>query len=153
MELVDVVALVASLASLAISAYLVLATRQLAARAQERPRRSERIARKRPKRYISFLVFAEGPTNAQELEEALKETFKRLYGEVALARANLRLVYFDPARLHGIVGTTAEYRDEVLATISMVRRAGRSRVAIIPVGSSGTLKASKRALDQRRGNP
>jgi len=101
------------------------------------------IKRKPSKRYIVFEVVG-GPVEPGELEAAIREAFKRLFGEPALAVSMLRLVEYHDDRMIGIVRVRREYKYHALAALGLVRSVSGRRVLLVPVLTSGTLKRARR---------
>lgn len=106
--------------------------------------RLRRAIRRRPsKRYIVFEVVG-GPVEPGELEAALRDAFKRLFGEPALSLSMLRLVEYHDDRMIGIVRVRREYKYHALAALALVRSVSGRKVLLVPVLTSGTLKRARR---------
>ncbi|HIQ11086.1 MAG TPA: hypothetical protein EYH26_03820 [Pyrodictium sp.] len=112
----------------------------------------EKLRRKRRRRYIAFIVVAESgkPPEPQEMEKAILDAVKRVGGEIAVADARPRLVYYDPLRGLGIVSASHTTKYIVLAALGIVRYVNRRKVLVIPVRTTGTIKRAKKALQTWR---
>lgn len=96
------------------------------------------------RRYIVFEIASESRVECGDLERALRETIKSVYGLRGLEESGARLVYCNPATRRGVVRVRHAYRDLALSSLGLVRRVGSLKVALIPVKTTGTLKKAIR---------
>jgi len=108
----------------------------------------EKLRRRRRRRYIAFYVVTEDgePPPPEEVEKAVIRAVERLAGELAVAKARLQLVYYQPERGAGIIRANHETKYLVLAAMGLVRRVAGRRALLIPVRTTGTIKTAKRVL-------
>jgi len=112
----------------------------------------EKLRRKRRRRYIAFIVVVESgkPPEPQEIEKAILDAVKKVGGEIMVADARPRLVYYDPLRGLGVISASHTTKYIVLAALGIVRRVGRRKVLVIPIRTTGTIKRAKKALQAWR---
>jgi len=106
------------------------------------------LRRRRRRRYIVFYVVYEGdsPPPQEEVEKAIVRAVERLAGQLTVAAARLQLVYYDPTRGAGILRATHDTKYLVLAGMALVRMIAGKRAVFIPVRTTGTIKAARKAL-------
>jgi ribonuclease P/MRP protein subunit POP5 len=114
----------------------------------EAERLLELLRRRRRRRYIVFHVIYEGeePPPPEEVEKAIIRAVERLAGQLTVAAARLQLVYYDPTRGVGILRATHDTKYLVLAGMALVRMVAGRRAVLIPIRTTGTIKAAKKAL-------
>jgi ribonuclease P/MRP protein subunit POP5 len=106
------------------------------------------LRRKRRRRYIVFYIVYEGdsPPPPEEVEKAIIRAVERFSGQLTVAASRLQLVYYDPVRGAGIVRATHDTKYLVLAGMALVRMIAGRKVVLIPVKTTGTIKAAKKVL-------
>ncbi len=95
------------------------------------------------KRYIVFRVLCDKKPEGYEVETAIINTLARLYGEPFINKAMINVVYYDKERMKGIIRTTSEYKDNIIAGIGFVRCIGGSKALVIPIKTTGTIKRAR----------
>lgn len=112
----------------------------------------EKLRRKRRRRYIAFVVVVESgkPPEPQEMEKAILSAIRRIGGEIVVADARPRLVYYDPLRGLGIISASHTTKYIVLAALGAIRRVGGRKALVIPIRTTGTIKRAKKALQTWR---
>ncbi|MCD6084949.1 MAG: hypothetical protein J7J20_05350 [Desulfurococcales archaeon] len=106
-------------------------------------KRSKRIR----KRYLIFEVLVYGnevnqwfSLKGSEVENAIKKSFRELFGSLALSRSGIALVYFSDRDMKGVMRFKAPYRTKLITALGYVKEVNGVRVLVIPLGISGTLK-------------
>ena len=87
-------------------------------------KREEDVATKVKKlrrRYIVFTIISSEKISRQEIESALREKLRELYGIIGLARSDPQLVYYEPSLKRGVIRTSQVMRDHVVAALSLIR--------------------------------
>ncbi len=151
-----VLALLASASSLAFSYHaareakrsIAMVTGLLsAASLRERIARALAKARRKPRRrYIVFEVVVSNRVSREEVEKAINETFRKLYGTVGASMAMLQLVDYDEVARRGILRVRSEYKYWVLSALALVREIGGSKALIVPLAVHGTVKRARKRL-------
>ena len=118
--------------------------KQLLSRAKFRTD-EERIKKIR-KRYIVFAVLSEKKFEKRDVEKCLRMTFKQYFGEILLIKADPQLIYFDPSIQRGVIRVAHKYRDQVLASLSMIREINGVKCLIIPLKTTGTIKKARKIM-------
>ncbi len=136
---VAVSAVVSAAVSLALS-YLVLSRRA--------PRESSLLwegekGRSR-RRYVVFEVATSAEVDEDEVRAAIEGAFVRLFGEVGMAEAGLKLIMYDKVRRRGIVRVRAEGLQRLLAALGAVRRVGQVDVVVVPLRTAGTIRKARK---------
>ncbi len=99
-----------------------------------------RVRRKRRKRYMVFELMSDREVSAGLLEYEIRNTFKKLFGEVHLVRAALAVQYFNNQSNIGVIKYSHMYRYKVLAVLGVVRRVGDAKVMAVPLRTTSSLK-------------
>lgn len=99
-----------------------------------------RARRKPRRRYMVFELISDREVSAGLLEYEVRNTFKKLFGEVHLARAALTIQYFNNQLNIGIIKYSHMYRYKVLAVLGVMRKVGDVRVVTIPLRTTSSLK-------------
>lgn len=120
----------------------------LALESKEAERLIEFLKRKRRRRYIVFQVITEDgqPVNPNELEKAIVRSVTRLAGDLTVAKGRIRLVYYHPDKMLGILAATHDTKYLVIASMALARRVGERRVLLIPLKTTGTIKRAKKVI-------
>jgi len=107
----------------------------------------ERKSKKIRKRYLIFEILIYGnevnPQYSMErakVEGAIKESFRELFGSLALSRSGISLVYFNVKDMKGVLRFKAPYRTKIITALGYVKEINGVRVIVVPLGISGTLK-------------
>ena len=101
------------------------------------------------RRYVAVEALCEGVLpRREEVFEALRQSFAKLFGIAALSRANLRLVPIRrwPYEDVFIVSCAHNYVDQVRESIAFVERVGNARCVLRAVRVSGTIEALRKRL-------
>lgn len=106
------------------------------------------LKRRRRKRYIVFqLVTEDGkPVDPNELEKAIVEAVAKLSGDLTVAMGRIRIVYYHPDKMMGILAATHDTKYPVIASMALVRQVGGRRVLLIPLKTTGTIRRAKKTL-------
>lgn len=105
------------------------------------------LARRRRRRYIVFFVVSDGGViEPNSVEEAILRAVERLGGQLTVALGSIRLVYYHPEKKAGIIAATHDTKYLVLAAMGLVRRIGESRVVLVPVKTTGTVRRAKKSI-------
>jgi len=108
--------------------------------------RARRILARRPRRrYIVFEVIP-GGFREEEVWGAIRATAERLAGLLGLSLSSLTLIDYDEERSRGIVRVRREYKGLALAVLSMTRRVSGTKVLIVPLATTGSVKRARRLL-------
>ena len=91
-------------------------------------------------------LVSEKPLSADEVEKAIKALVREYLGVTGLASSGVSLVYYDKQRGRGVVRVSQEYRYQVLGLLGLLRRVGGSKVLVIPLAVTGSIKRAKRLL-------
>ncbi len=114
------------------------------------PQALEKIGRIR-KRYIVFSVVSEGkPLTRKAIEEGIRRAFKELYGETILVRADPQIVYYEPSVKRGVIRVAHLYKDQMIALLGSIKNIDDTKVLIIPVKTTGTIKKARKILYMMR---
>jgi len=160
-----IIALTASLASLALSVYAALKametwgrvaeTRRLLSRVLGYRRVVERLSRVRSKprrRYIVFSYIGDiGDDDRGRLEEEILAKYKDIFGERGVELAKPRLIVLDPSLKCGIVRVRHTYVNHLIGVLGLVRRLGDRRVILAPTRTTGTLRKAREICRQTAG--
>ncbi len=109
------------------------------------------LAKKREKvrkRYVLMHVLAERPEALERkcLEDCLANAVRNWFGEVGLALAEPRLVYFDLKSKHVIIRCNYDAKEVLIAsTIEPVKCCG-TELKFVPLRAFGTLRAARDAI-------
>ena len=151
-----VVALIASVASLAISYYSLMESRRgmtilrgllTAASIRDRIARALAKAGRRPRRrYIVFEIITSTTLSREDVEKAINDTFRKLYGTVGASMTMLRLVDYDEVSRRGILRVRGEYKYWVLTTLALIREIAGVRVLVLPLAVHGTVRRARKRL-------
>jgi len=106
----------------------------------------EKPRRKLRKRYIVFAVLSEKKHSKNDVEKAIKSTFREYFGELLLARCDPQLIYFDSERQRGVIRCTHLCKMQVLATLALIREIEREKCLIVPIRVTGTIKKARKIL-------
>ncbi|MEM1601177.1 MAG: Rpp14/Pop5 family protein [Sulfolobales archaeon] len=99
---------------------------------------------RRRKRYMVFELVSSKEVSAGLLEYEVRSAFKKLFGEVHLARAALSIQYFNNQLNIGVIKYSHTYRYKVLAALGVTRRVGDAKVMVIPLRTTGSLRRALR---------
>jgi len=148
---VDVISIVAAallgFASGSLSAYIVY--RMVIVKQQlliTKPLKGRKTTRAR-NRYIVFEALTSDRIQLEQLNNAIIDTMRKLYGELGLATTRIRLIDYNEDRRRGIVRVRREYKMHALAILGFLREVSGKRVKLIPLTVTGTLKRAKRVLE------
>ncbi len=109
-------------------------------------RAARKLGRRPRRRYIVVEILSEEPLPMDEVERAIKSVVREYLGVAGLASSGVSLVYYDENRGRGVVRVNQEYRYQVLGLLGLLRHVGNSRVLIVPLAVTGSLKRAKRLL-------
>ncbi|MEB2836714.1 MAG: hypothetical protein GSR80_000664 [Desulfurococcales archaeon] len=108
--------------------------------------RARRILSSRPRRrYIVFEVIP-GGFGEDEVRRAIEESASRVAGALGVTLSGLGLVEYDASTSRGIVRVRREYKGLALAVLGLTRKMGGSRVLVVPIATTGSLKRARRLL-------
>lgn len=100
-------------------------------------------------RYILMNVEASSPLTERDIQEAIWEAVKTLFGEYGASQANLSLIEFNPQKNCAVVRCSHTALEMVRASVASVTKMNEKPAVIHVLGVSGTLRAlRKKALLQ-----
>jgi len=98
------------------------------------------------KRYIVFAIISERDLEKKEVEKTIRDTWRKVFGELSLARADPQLIYFEPSIQRGIIRVRHTYKKECLALLGLIHEINNIKCILAPITTSGTLKRAQRKL-------
>ncbi len=104
---------------------------------------------RRRKRYMIFEVVSDKEVSAGLLEYEVRAVFRKLFGDMHLARASLSIQYFDNRLNVGIIKFSHLYRHKTLAALGVMRTVGDAKVMIIPLRTTGSLRKALKYVKSR----
>jgi len=116
-----------------------------AARERDVARAARRLSSRPRRRYLVFEVIP-GGVGENELRRSLEEAARRLAGEAGLALSALTLVEYSESTSRGIIRFRHEYKALALAVLGLVREVNGSRVVLVPLATTGSLRRARRLL-------
>ncbi len=150
-------AVLSSLAALALSIYVAYLYRKELhlMRTLLKKRFGEAIKKpgKLRKRYIVFSIVSEDRFSKKEIEDSLKKKISKVYGIIGAAKADPKIVFYDPSIKKGIVRTSHKEKDLVLAVLSLIREINGKKVLIIPLKTTGTIKRARKYMYSIKRSP
>lgn len=99
------------------------------------------------KRYVVFATLCENKVGYNDVDNAIKEAFLKLYGELTMQKASPRLLLFDEKKQRGIVRVLHLYTDHFIALLGYVKKIGNTNCVLIPLKVTGTVKKARKYLD------
>ncbi len=105
--------------------------------------------RKLRKRYIVFEVLSSKSVGKGELEQEVRNTFKKIFGDIHLARASISLSYYDENLNIGVIKFTHIYKYKVLASLGVVKSVRDTKVLIIPLRITGSLRKALKYIKDK----
>lgn len=99
-----------------------------------------RMSKKRRKRYMVFEVISDKEINSGLLDYEVRAAFRKLFGELHLARAAIAIQYFNSKTNMGVIKYSHLYKYKLLTSLGVVRKVGDVKVNIIPLKTTGTLR-------------
>lgn len=104
---------------------------------------------RRRKRYMVFELVSSKEVSTGLLEYEVRAAFRKLFGDVHLARAALSIQYFNNQLSIGIIKYSHTYRCKVLAALGVTRRVGDAKVMVIPLRTTGSLRKALRYVKKK----
>ncbi len=98
------------------------------------------------KRYIVFAIISEHDLEKKEVEKAIRDTWRKVFGELSLARADPQLIYFEPSIQRGIIRVRHTYKKDCLAILGLIHEINNVKCILVPITTSGTLKRAQKKL-------
>ncbi len=98
------------------------------------------------KRYIVFAVISEQDLGKKDIEKAIRNIWREIFGELSLSRADPQLIYFEPSIQRGIIRIRHVYKKECLALLGIIHEINGVKCLLIPITVSGTLKRAQKKL-------
>jgi ribonuclease P/MRP protein subunit POP5 len=90
-------------------------------------------------RYCAFTLSSEEPVRRQDLQKAIFNAGKSLFGDVGMSKFRIKVVLFDGTK--GFVSCYYKSVPEVRAILASIGKIENNRVCVTVVGTSGTIKA------------
>jgi len=106
----------------------------------------EKTRRKLRKRYVVFAVLSEKKHSKNNVEKAIRSTFREYFGELLLIKCDPQLIYFDLERQRGVIRCTHLCKMQVLATLALIREIEHEKCLIVPIRVTGTIKKARKIL-------
>jgi len=91
------------------------------------------------KRYLLFEIHSEKNISFEDIEKAIKDKFKELFGEVGLSEANIKLLNIPYAPLFTI-SINYKYIEKLKFSLGMIINIDNSKVILRSLKVYGTLK-------------
>ena len=104
-------------------------------------RKLERAMRRPRRRYIVFRVVSEKPVDPGSVEQAIEEKFREVLGEAGYTLARPKLV--QGGGDCWILRVRHTYKNHAIAVLGLVREVGGTRVLLVPVATSGTIRRAR----------
>lgn len=103
------------------------------------------------RRYLGFRIEADGRLSGKEAEAGVLKGILSFIGELGFAKANPKLIRFDPESGIGILRCNVPKVERVQGALSLVNSIGGKKAAIRLLGVSGSIKklgkkANKKAI-------
>ena len=102
------------------------------------------------RRYLALNVVSEEPINEKDLIEAIWSSILQLFGEYGASQTNLYLVEFSSEGGYTILRCSHKMVDMVRASIAAITRINEKPVSVHVVRVSGTLKALRKKVNDRK---
>ncbi len=109
-------------------------------------RLAREYARKPRRRYIVFEVASAGEVSMEGLERTLLDAIRVMLGNIGLVESGFKLIHYDEARKRGIIRVRHDYKFKILGILGLVREVEDSRVMIIPITVTGSLKNARKRV-------
>lgn len=104
---------------------------------------------RRRKRYMIFELVSSKEVSAGLLEYEVRAAFRKLFGEVHLARAALSIQYFNNQLNIGVIKYSHTYKYKVLAALGVTKRIGDAKVMVIPLRTTGSLRRALKYIKKK----
>lgn len=101
------------------------------------------------KRYMVFEVLSNKRVGKGDLEHEIRNTFKKIFGDIQLARASISLTYYDENLSIGVIKFTHIYKYKVLASLGVIKNVGDTKVLIIPLRTTGSLRKALKYIKDK----
>ena len=108
---------------------------------------SKNVKNPKAKRYIVVDVVSVKETNIKEVETAIRNAVKEMFGSVWLDLSNPRLIYYINSK--GIISTTRIGYRVVLASLPKTYEVSGGAILVIPRKTTGSIKKAKKLIDLR----
>lgn len=95
------------------------------------------------KRYIVFSLVGEDKIPLESINEVLKKTFIKYYGESIYGKASPRIILYDENTGRGILRVANLFVDHAIATLGLIKDIDGKKCLIIPIRTTGTLKKAR----------
>ena len=95
---------------------------------------------KERRRYISFQAMAKVVFTENQVLHSINETIFQVLGEEGYARANFKVVEYNPKNMSGICRTTHNMLESVVAALTLMKDIQGKNASLIIRGVSGTIK-------------
>ncbi len=104
------------------------------------------MPRYRRKRYLIFTLISNTDHSAKDVESALVESMKKIFGDLGLAMSGFKFMFYDEEKNTGIVRCWHKYTDHVRASIMMIKELKGTPAMIYVRKMTGTFKKAKRIV-------
>ncbi len=94
-------------------------------------------------RYIVFQVYGEEKFKKDEVVHAITRTGTKFLGDLGYSKAKSWLIDFDSGSQKGILRIVNTEKDNIKATLVLIKELGEKRARINVLGVSGTIKRAK----------
>jgi ribonuclease P/MRP protein subunit POP5 len=98
------------------------------------------------KRYLVFEVISDKPIEPSTINEAIKDSYKELYGQIGLSSAGLLFINkrFNKEKQRGVVKVSNKYVEKLRFSLSLIKKIEQNKVIVRSVGCSGILKKAEK---------
>ncbi len=102
------------------------------------------------KRYIVFAIITDKcdkqQINKRVLEQTIRNKFREIFGETILIKADPQVIYYDPGTCRGVLRIAHIYKKQTIAILGVIRSINNTKVLIIPLKTTGTIKRARKIL-------
>ncbi len=100
------------------------------------------------KRYIAFDIMSQQNITRQELVDEISDSIFSLFGDVGCSEINFGLMSYDGR--YGIIRCAKEKTRETRAALACINKIHGTRISIIVLGISGTIRGAMEKFIQQR---
>jgi ribonuclease P/MRP protein subunit POP5 len=101
-------------------------------------------AHREKKRYVAFKVMSEAPLTKKDVTRAILNEALNFFGECRFSDFSLWVEDFDEKSSRGFLICNREFKDEVIACLSLIGSVDMKKASFVVLGVSGTIKSLKR---------
>ena len=98
------------------------------------------------RRYIAFQIISSEKFSKKDVEKAVTSNVFKTIGLFGAADSSYWLVQFHEDNQAGIIRTTNEYKDKIMAGFNFLTEIKEAEVKIKPLKTTGTIKKAEEAV-------